>query len=225
MIFKLNRIEIGWTYPCWCVYATLFGSRLNRGIRNWLCDVLSQLVQWIYVTDLLFFDQYVSLVKGCMQNDSQELIFVPLLHGFSNSRVSSAVPYWSIVQYMQRVCWNRFISTYTSCMFFMSCFYYLPDCPTYELLQVPHLSFYIPLEFVQWVVDVPRIVFVARKAIFKLACLKRLVIFCISRLCMRMLPIFCFVVLLWLRVFVFWRSVSSSGCEWFAMEIHYFGLL
>ena len=25
----------------------------------------------------------------------------------------------------------------------------MPDCPTYELLQVSHLSLYIPLQFVQ----------------------------------------------------------------------------
>ena len=49
----------------------------------------------------------------------------------------------------------------------------------------------------------PHMVFVARKAIFKLACLKRLVIFRISGLYMRMLPIFCFVVLLSLGGFCF----------------------
>jgi hypothetical protein len=25
----MNRIEIGWTYPCWCMYVTLFGSTNN----------------------------------------------------------------------------------------------------------------------------------------------------------------------------------------------------
>jgi hypothetical protein len=52
-----------------------------------------------------------------------------------------------------------------------------PDCPTYELLQVLHLSFFIPLEFVLVLtilsVSCRCIVFVARRAIFKLECLKR----------------------------------------------------
>jgi hypothetical protein len=59
-----------------------------------------------------------------------------------------------------------------------------PDCPTYELLQGLRLSLYIPLEFVLVLtilsVSCQCIVFVARRAIFKLECLKRLVIFHIS---------------------------------------------
>jgi len=35
----MNRIEIGWTYPYWCLYVALFGSRLSLGMRSWLCDV------------------------------------------------------------------------------------------------------------------------------------------------------------------------------------------
>ena len=62
----------------------------------------------------------------------------------------------------------------------------LSSCPTYELLQVLHLSLYIPLKFVLvltiFLVSCWRIVFVARRAIFKLVCLKRLVIFRISGL-------------------------------------------
>jgi len=57
----------------------------------------------------------------------------------------------------------------------------LPDCPTYELLQVLRLSLYIPLEFVLILVILSVscwcIVFVARRNIFNLECLKRLVIF------------------------------------------------
>jgi hypothetical protein len=60
----------------------------------------------------------------------------------------------------------------------------LPYCPIYELLQVLHLSLYIPLEFVLVLtilsVGCLCIVFVARRAIFKLECLKRLIIFCVS---------------------------------------------
>ena len=62
----------------------------------------------------------------------------------------------------------------------------VPDCPTYELLKVLRLSLYIPLEFVLVLtilsVSCRCIVFVARRAIFKLECLKRLVIFRISGL-------------------------------------------
>jgi len=58
---------------------------------------------------------------------------------------------------------------------------YLPVCPTYELLQVLHLSLYIPPEFVLVLIILSVIcrciLFVARRAIFKLECLKRLVIF------------------------------------------------
>jgi len=28
-INKMIRIDIGWTYPCWCVYVALFGSALS----------------------------------------------------------------------------------------------------------------------------------------------------------------------------------------------------
>jgi hypothetical protein len=62
----------------------------------------------------------------------------------------------------------------------------LPECPTYELLQVLHLSLYILLEFVLVLtilsVSCRCIVFVARRAMFKLKCLKRLFIFGISGL-------------------------------------------
>jgi hypothetical protein len=60
----------------------------------------------------------------------------------------------------------------------------LPDCPTYALLQVLHLSLYVPLEFVLvWTVlsvSCQCIEFVARRAVFKLDFLKKLVIFRIS---------------------------------------------
>jgi len=63
---------------------------------------------------------------------------------------------------------------------------HLPYCPIYELLQVLHLSLYIPLEFVLVLtilsVSCLCIVFVARRAIFKLQCLKRLIIFRVSGL-------------------------------------------
>jgi hypothetical protein len=30
--------------PCWCVYGSLFGSRMSQVMRSWLCDVSNQLV-------------------------------------------------------------------------------------------------------------------------------------------------------------------------------------
>jgi len=117
-----------------------------------------------------------------MQRASQQFILVPLLHGFNNSSVSSAVPYScllfstcnayaevGLLVLMYRVC--------SLCLVGID----LPDCPTYELLQVLHLSLCIPLEFVL-VLSVLSLlcccmVFVVRTAIFKLVRLKRLVIF------------------------------------------------
>ena len=62
----------------------------------------------------------------------------------------------------------------------------LPNCPTHALLQVLHLSLYIPLGFVLVLTNLSVscrcIVFLACRAIFKLDCLKRLVTFHISGL-------------------------------------------
>ena len=157
---------------------------------------------------------------------SKHFIFVPLLHGFNNPSVSSAVAYscllfsmcnayaeMGLLVLMYRVCSLCLVATD------------LPDCPTYEFLQVLHLSLYMPLEFVLVLIILSVscwcIVFVA----FKLVCLKRLVIFVLVDCDMRMLPIFWFVVLLWLKLLslFFWLSVSSSGCEWYAVETHYLG--
>jgi hypothetical protein len=62
----------------------------------------------------------------------------------------------------------------------------LSDCPTYEELQVLHLSLCIPLECLLvltiFSVSCYCIVFVVRRAIFKSECLKVLVIFRINGL-------------------------------------------
>jgi hypothetical protein len=72
------------------------------------------------------------------------------------------------------------------CVLYVLLLLIIPDCSTYELLQVLHLSLYIPLEFVLVLtvlsVSCRCIVFVACRTIFKLECLKRLVIFHISGL-------------------------------------------
>ena len=110
---------------------------------------MSQLVQRIYVNGLLFFDQYVTLVKGCTLTTSQQFILVPLLHGFTNSSVSSAVPFSCLLFSM---C-SAYAKIGLLVLMYRVCSLYLvaidrPDCPTYYLLQVLHLSLYIPLEFV-----------------------------------------------------------------------------
>jgi predicted RND superfamily exporter protein len=76
-----------------------------------------------------------------MWRASQQFILVPLLQAFNNSSVSSAVPYLcllfstfnayaeiGLLVLMYRVC--------SLCLVVI----YLPDCPTYELLQVLYLS-------------------------------------------------------------------------------------
>jgi len=59
-----------------------------------------------------------------------------------------------------------------------------PDCPMYALLQFIHLSLYIPLGFmlVGFSVNCWCVVLVARRAMFRLVCLKRLVTFLINGL-------------------------------------------
>ena len=71
---------------------SLFGSSLFEGMCNRQCDSF-ELVLRIYVTDLLFFGQYVMLVKGLNIESFPRIHFVPLIHDFKNSRLSSAVPY------------------------------------------------------------------------------------------------------------------------------------
>jgi len=75
--------------------------------------------------------------------------FVPLLHGFNNSRVSSAVPYsyllFSMCNAHAEI--GLLVLMYHVCSLCLVTID-LPGCPTYELLQLLHLSLYIPLEFV-----------------------------------------------------------------------------
>ena len=85
-----------------------------------------------------------------------------------------------------------------------------PDHPTYELLQVLHLSLYIPLEFVLILTILSASCCSWHIGLFKLVCLKRLFIFCISGLRYENVTHFLIVVV---ESFGFWPSVSSSGCE------------
>ena len=34
-----KRNEIGWTYPYWCLFVSLFSNRLSYEMHSWLCDV------------------------------------------------------------------------------------------------------------------------------------------------------------------------------------------
>jgi hypothetical protein len=60
----------------------------------------------------------------------------------------------------------------------------LPDCPMYAFLHVLHFSSYIPLGlfWVGFSVSCLYVVFVARRAILRFDCLKRLVTFLTSGL-------------------------------------------
>jgi len=125
--------------------------------------------------------------KVCLYRTSQQFILVPLLHGVNNYSVSSAVPYSCLLFSMCNACAEirLFFLMYRVCSLCLVAIE-LSDCPTYQLLQALHLSLYIPLEFVPVLailsVSCWCIVFAARRATFKLECLKRLVIFRISGL-------------------------------------------
>jgi len=134
---------------------------------------VSNLIQKIYVNDLLFYDQYHTSVK-ILHVESFPTIhfFSPLLHGFNNSGVSSAVPYLCLLfsicnAYAEIGLLVLMYHVFSLCLITID----LADCPTYELLQVLHLSLHIPLEFALVLtilsVSCRCIVFVARRAIFK----------------------------------------------------------
>ena len=227
----MNRTEIGWTYP---IGVYMLHCSTGDWVRECAAGCVTceparteDLCQWSSVIRLIC---YVDKVLACKELPNNSF-FVPLLYGFNNSNVFSAVPYsclWfsmcdahdeiELLVLMYRVCSLCLVATDR------------PDCPTYELLQVLHLSLYIPLEFVLvltiLLVSCWRIVFVARTAMFKLVCLKGLVIFRISGIWQENVTHFlCCCGWGVGFVFVFWLSVSCSGCEWYTMEIHYFGLL
>jgi hypothetical protein len=97
---------------------------------------------------------------------------------------------YCLICLVHKQCW--IVGSYVAYMFFMSHSYWsswlsnitvmdVPDCPIYALLHVLHFSLYIPLGFL-WVsfsVSCWCIVFVARKAIFKLVCWELIVIWII----------------------------------------------
>jgi len=154
-------------------------------MRNWLCDVLSQLIEdlrhWPSVPRSICF---VGGRLTCRTIPSNSFLFLscmvliipgfPLQCRIHVSSICSAYAEIGLLVLIYCVC--------SLCLVAID----LPDWPTYELLQVLHLSLYIPLEFVLVLtilsVSCWCIVFVARRAIFKLVCLKRLVIFHISGL-------------------------------------------
>ena len=96
---------------------------------------MSHLTQRIYFNDLLFYNQYDTFVKILHVESFPTINFFPLLHGFNNSSVSSAVPYLcllfsicnthaeiGLLVLMYRVC--------SLCLVTID----VADCPTYELL-------------------------------------------------------------------------------------------
>ena len=89
------------------------------------------------------------MVKRLHVESFQTIHFFPFLHGFNNYNVSSAVPYSFLLfsmcnAYAEIVLLFLIYRVCSLCLVAID----LSDCPTYELLQVFHLSLYIPLEFV-----------------------------------------------------------------------------
>jgi hypothetical protein len=87
--------------------------------------------------------------KICMKSDSQEFIFIPLLHVCSNSMDWSAFPYscrlFKICNAYAEI--ELFVLMYLVCS---RCFIPIDLLvwPTYELIQVLRFSLYMPLEFI-----------------------------------------------------------------------------
>jgi hypothetical protein len=113
--------------------------------------------------------------------------------------------------YVQCIRWDWAISCYVSLCSLCLVVIDLSDCPIYAL------SLYIPLEYVLVLANLSVssrcIVFVARRATFKLDCLKRFVIFRISGLWYENVTHFlvcCVVVARSLSFFLL--SISFSGC-------------
>ena len=109
----------------------------------------------------------------------------------------------------------------------------LPDCPTYALLYVLHFSWYIPLRFVFLSLSVSCwcIVFVVRKAKFRLVFLNRLVTFRTSELqYVKVTQFMLFCCSIYVSVtgnFCFFFLIVSffSDCEQYILGIHCFELL
>jgi hypothetical protein len=84
-----------------------------------------------------------------MKNDSQQFVYIPLLHVLSNSMVLSAFPYSCLLFKT----WNAYAKI---CLFVLMYLVYsrcrtpveLLVWPTYELLQVLHFSRHMQLEFI-----------------------------------------------------------------------------
>jgi len=93
---------------------------------------------------------------------------------------------------------------------------WFPDCPMYALLQDLHLSLYIPLGFtlVGFSVNCWYVVFVARRAMYRLVCLKWLVTFLINGLWYVKVThfLFCCVVVVSCFCFCFLISFSFRLC-------------
>jgi hypothetical protein len=123
---------------------------------------------------------YVGKRLACRELTNNSFL-LPYCMVFQNFKVSSAVPYSCLLfsicnAYAEIGLIFLMYRLFSLCLAAID----VPDCPTFEFLQVLHLSLCIPLEFVLVLTLLSMswcIVFVAGRAIFKLVCLKRLVIF------------------------------------------------
>ena len=90
-----DRLTLVMMLPTWRLARKWAGNEnhfLWYGLGVSPCDV-SQRVNRVEVTDLLFFDQYTCCWWVCIQRDSLQFIFDPLAHVFSNSMFSSMLAY------------------------------------------------------------------------------------------------------------------------------------
>ena len=116
--------------------------------------------------------------KICTQNDSQQFILFPLLHGFSSSIIWSAFPnscllFRMINAYAES---GLFVFTYLVCS---RCriLIYLPVWPTYELLHILHFNIVMPLGCISFSGILSRswlyIMLIVQKVIFNLVFLNK----------------------------------------------------
>jgi hypothetical protein len=148
-----------------------------------------KLVQRIYVIDLpavLRSVCYVGKRLACRELPNNPFMFpycmVSIILVFS---LQCRIHVYCLVCVTLR--WNRVTGSYVLCVFFMSCCYWSSRLSCiWSVANVTFELIYIPLEFVLVLtilsVSCWCVMFVACRAIFKLECLKRLVIFRISGL-------------------------------------------
>jgi hypothetical protein len=141
---------------------------------------------------------------------------VPFRHAISSCSVSAAVPYSCLfckicVAYAEV---ELLVLMYLICSLYLT-FIALPDCPIYTSSHVLHFDLYIPLGFLHscFSESCCYIVLVARKAIFRLVCLNKLVMHLTSGLkCVNTTHLLCEMVLFFCCCFCFLFTNPLPPC-------------